>query len=59
MITIVQYVPRQSHENTQIVIHKMRNTAHQILNGEVITIPIMDNSHTELEESRDANNRPC
>ena len=28
----------------------MRNTAHEILNGEVITIPIMENSHTNLEE---------
>ena len=50
MITIVRYVLRQSHENTQIVIHKMRNTACEILNGEVITIPIMENSHTNLEE---------
>ena len=50
MITIVQYVLRQSHKNTQIMIHKMRNTASEILNGEVITIPIMENSHTDLEE---------
>ena len=62
MITIVWYVLRQSHENNQSVIHKMRNTAHEILNGEVITIPIMENSHTDLEEialvGRDANNCP-
>ena len=50
MITIVHYVPRQSHENTQIMIHKMRDTAHKILNGKVITIPVMENSHTNLEE---------
>ena len=29
----------------------MRNTAHEILSGEVITIPIMENSHTNLEET--------
>ena len=28
----------------------MRNTACKILNGEVITIPITENSHTNLEE---------
>ena len=28
----------------------MRNTAHKILNGEVITISIVENSHTDLEE---------
>ena len=50
MIMIVQYILRQSHENTQIVIHKMRNTACKIPNGEVITIPVMENSHTDLEE---------
>ena len=32
------------------MIHKMRNTAHEILSGEVITIPIMENSHTDQEE---------
>ena len=30
--------------------HKMRNTAREILSGEVITIPIMENSHTNQEE---------
>ena len=29
----------------------MRNTAREILSGEVITIPIMENSHTNLEET--------
>ena len=28
----------------------MRNTAHKILSGEVITIPIVENSHTNQEE---------
>ena len=28
----------------------MRNTAHKILSGEVITIPIVENSHTDQEE---------
>ena len=28
----------------------MRNTAREILNGGVIAIPIMENSHTNLEE---------
>ena len=51
MITIVLYVLRQSHENIQSMIHKMRNTARKILSGEVIIIPIMENSHTDLEET--------
>ena len=46
----VLYVLIQSHRNAQTVTHKMRNTAHEILNGEVITIPIMENSHTDLEQ---------
>ena len=50
MITIVLYVPRQSHENIQSVIHKMRNTACRILSGKVITIPIVENSDTDQEE---------
>ena len=32
------------------MIHKKRNTAREILSGEVITIPIMENSHTDQEE---------
>ena len=28
----------------------MRNTTRKILNGKVITIPVMENSHTDLEE---------
>ena len=47
---IVQYVPKQSHENIQSMIHKMTNTACEILNGKVITILIMENSPTDLEE---------
>ena len=31
------------------MIHKMRNTSHEILSGEVVTIPIMENSHTDQE----------
>ena len=50
MIMIVLYVPRQSHRNIQSVIHKMRNTASEILSGEVITIPIVENSHTDQEK---------
>ena len=33
------------------MIHKMRNTAPEILSGEVITIPIVENSPTDLEET--------
>ena len=47
---IVLYIPRQSHENIQSVSHKMRTTAHEILSGKVITIPIVENSHTDQEE---------
>ena len=51
MITIILYIPRQSHKNIQSVIHKTRNTAHKLLSGKVITIPIVENSHTDLEET--------
>ena len=50
MIMIVMYVQKESHVNIQTVIHKMRNTAPEILRCEVITIPIMENSHTGQEE---------
>ena len=50
MIMIVLHVQKQSHVNIQTVIHKMRNITPEILSGEVITIPIMENSHTEQEE---------
>ena len=50
MIMIVLYIRRQSHGNVQSMIHKMRNTASEILSGEVITIPIVENSHTNQEE---------
>ena len=32
------------------MIHKMRNTTPEVLSGEVITITIMENSHTTQEE---------
>ena len=32
------------------MIHKMRNTAHATLSGEVTTTPIVENSHTNQEE---------
>ena len=51
MIMIVLYIPRQSNKNIQSVIHKMRNTASEILSGKVIIIPIVENSHTNLEET--------
>ena len=47
---MVQYALKLCHENTQIMIHRMTNTAHETLNDEVIIITIMEDSHTDLEE---------
>ena len=47
---MVQYTLKLSHENIQITIHRMTNIVHETLNGEVITITIVENSHTDLEE---------
>ena len=46
----VWYALKLSHENIQIVIHRMTNIAHKTLNGEVTTTIIVENSHTDLEE---------
>ena len=47
---MVQYTLKLNHKNIQTVIHKTTSTAHRTLNGEVIAIIIMENSHTNLEE---------
>ena len=47
---MVRYALKLSHENIQIVIHRMTNIVRETLNGEVITITIMEDSHTNLEE---------
>ena len=43
------HVQKQSRINIQTVIHKMSNITPKILSGEVITIPVVENSHTIQE----------
>ena len=66
-----QYALKLNHENTQTVIHRTTNIVCRTLNGKVITLIIVESSHTDLEEidlavemliiqpcGRDANNHP-